>query len=124
MVDALVTATDVDVAVVGCGPVGVAMARSKREIPHYYLAHTIDLQSATRWLEAHNRSLPPASRLLAGALFVKAVALALRDFPDLNGFWIDGAAQRGAGIHPGIAIALRGGGHASARSRPQQQAQQ
>lgn len=90
--------------------VGAAMARSKREIPHYYLATTIDLQSATGWLEVHNRSLPPAARLLAGALFVKAVALALRDFPDLNGFWIDGAAQRGAGIHPGIAIALRGGG--------------
>ena len=43
-------------------------------------------------------------------LLIKAVALALRDVPEMNGFWIDDAFRPGAGIHPGVAISLRGGG--------------
>ena len=39
-----------------------------------------------------------------------SVARALRGFPDLNGFWEGDAFRPGSGIHPGIAIALRGGG--------------
>jgi pyruvate dehydrogenase E2 component (dihydrolipoamide acetyltransferase) len=35
-----------------------AMSRSKREIPHYYLAHTIDLEPALAWLERRNAQRP------------------------------------------------------------------
>lgn len=44
------------------------------------------------------------------ALFVKAVALALHDSPDLNGFWVDNGFRPGPGVHVGCAVALRGGG--------------
>jgi pyruvate dehydrogenase E2 component (dihydrolipoamide acetyltransferase) len=30
--------------------------------------------------------------------------------PELNGFWTDGAFHQSAAIHPGMAIAMRGGG--------------
>ena len=87
-----------------------AMARSKREIPHYYLSTTIDFAAATAWLEAHNRDRPPERRLLPATLLLKATALALREVPQLNGFHDSGAFQPGPGIHVGWAIALRGGG--------------
>jgi pyruvate dehydrogenase E2 component (dihydrolipoamide acetyltransferase) len=38
------------------------------------------------------------------------VALALRDMPELNGFWVGEAFKPGAGIHIGVAISLRQGG--------------
>jgi pyruvate dehydrogenase E2 component (dihydrolipoamide acetyltransferase) len=90
--------------------IAAAMARSKREIPHYYLGTTIDMSKALAWLADANAKLPVAERLLAGVLLVKAAALALREVPELNGFWIDGRVQRSAAIHTGIAISLRGGG--------------
>jgi pyruvate dehydrogenase E2 component (dihydrolipoamide acetyltransferase) len=34
--------------------IAAAMARSKREIPHYYLATTIDMQRALTWLGEQN----------------------------------------------------------------------
>jgi pyruvate dehydrogenase E2 component (dihydrolipoamide acetyltransferase) len=43
-------------------------------------------------------------------LLLKAVAHALVEVPDLNGFWVDGAFRTGTGIHVGCAISLRGGG--------------
>ena len=90
--------------------IAAAMARSKREIPHYYLATTIDLTRALDWMEAENRRRPVAERLLYGALLVKATALALKEVPELNGFWRDDAFVPASGIHVGTAIALRRGG--------------
>ncbi len=90
--------------------IGAAMARSKREIPHYYLSSTIDLSSSLAWLKAENERRPVTERLLPAILLIKAVALALRDVPELNGTWADGAFRPGAGIHVGCAISLRGGG--------------
>ena len=90
--------------------VAAAMAKSKREIPHYYLATTIDLGAALDWLRRENERREVGDRLLPVALFVKAVALALRETPALNGHWVEGAFRPGAGIHVGCAVALRGGG--------------
>lgn len=90
--------------------IAVAMARSKREIPHYYLATTIGMAKALAWLDGRNRERPVTERLLPGVLLVKATALALREVPELNGFWQNGRADRSASIHVGVAISLRGGG--------------
>jgi len=90
--------------------IAAAMARSKREIPHYYLGTFIDMRRALDWLRSENERRPVPVRLLPGALLFKAMALALRQAPELNGFWVDGEFKPGAGIHPGSAIVLRGGG--------------
>ena len=90
--------------------IAAAMARSKREIPHYYLASTIDLSAAVGWLRAENERRTISERLLPAVLLIKAVALALRDVPELNGHWIDDGFRKGSGIHVGVAISLRGGG--------------
>jgi pyruvate dehydrogenase E2 component (dihydrolipoamide acetyltransferase) len=90
--------------------IGTAMARSKREIPHYYLTQTVDLGRVLAWLESANRERPPTERLLPAVLFLKATARALRKVPELNGFWQKDGFRPGAGIHLGWAISLRGGG--------------
>jgi pyruvate dehydrogenase E2 component (dihydrolipoamide acetyltransferase) len=90
--------------------IAAAMARSKREIPHYYLSQTIDLQAATDWLESQNADRPPERRLLMGALLVKATALALSAAPALNGRFEGDAFKPSKAVHAGVAIALRGGG--------------
>ena len=89
--------------------IGELMARSKREIPHYYLATTVDLAAATAWLAAQNALRPVTQRLLPAALLLKATALAARDVPTLNGFWDDGHRAVPA-VHLGVAVSLRGGG--------------
>jgi pyruvate dehydrogenase E2 component (dihydrolipoamide acetyltransferase) len=90
--------------------IAAAMARSKREIPHYYLATTIDMRRALEWLAAENARRPVTKRLLTSALLLRAVALALPTVPELNGFWSDDAFKAGDGIHIGVAISLRQGG--------------
>lgn len=90
--------------------IAAAMVRAKREIPHFYLGATIDMSRALAWVAEQNVRRPVTERLLPAALLIKAVALALRDVPELNGFWVDGAWRPAPGIHPGIAISLRDGG--------------
>lgn len=89
--------------------IAAAMARSKREIPHYYLAHTVDFEPALAWLEQRNTELPITERLLPVSLLVRAVARALLEQPEFSGFWRDGFVP-GDGIHIGLAVSLRGGG--------------
>ncbi|MGP8097591.1 MAG: dihydrolipoamide acetyltransferase family protein [Steroidobacteraceae bacterium] len=90
--------------------IAAAMSRSKREIPHYYLATGINAERAMSWLEKRNEALPIGERALFAALELKAVALALRETPELNGFYEAGAFRPGTGMHLGVAISLRGGG--------------
>lgn len=87
-----------------------AMARSKREIPHYYLALEIDASRALAWLEAENQKRPVPERILYAALLLKASALAAREVPEVNGFWVDGAFRPSEAVHVGVAISLRQGG--------------
>jgi pyruvate dehydrogenase E2 component (dihydrolipoamide acetyltransferase) len=89
--------------------IAAAMARSKREIPHYYVSTTVDLTPLLDWIEQRNAELPVPERLIPAVVFVKAVAVALRTFPELNGRW-EGRVVPSDGIHVGPAIALRGGG--------------
>lgn len=87
-----------------------AMARSKREIPHYYLTQTIDLQAASDWLAATNAARPPDARLLMGALFVKAVSVAAAQVPQMNGHYDADGFHPAKAVHAGVVVALRQGG--------------
>ncbi len=90
--------------------IGAAMARSKREIPHYYLAEDVPLIEAMQWLAQQNISRGVTDRLLLAPLLLKCVAAALRRYPELNGYYRDDAFAPGDGIHIGVAISLRAGG--------------
>ena len=93
--------------------IAAAMARSKREIPHYYLEHQVDVTTCEQWLARTNAERPPDRRLLMATLAVKSVALATRRFPAFNGFYQDGKFEPAPAVHVGVAIAIRGGGLAA-----------
>ena len=90
--------------------IATLMSRSKREIPHYYLAETYDLAAAAAWVARYNDGRPVQERLVMAALLAKATALAARQVPQLNGFWVDDAFQAAPAVHLGVAVSLRGGG--------------
>jgi pyruvate dehydrogenase E2 component (dihydrolipoamide acetyltransferase) len=90
--------------------IAMAMERSKREIPHYYLATPVDMTAALAWLQATNLQRPVTERLVYAALLIKAVALAAREMPEMNGYWREGSFQRAEQVNVGVAISLREGG--------------
>jgi pyruvate dehydrogenase E2 component (dihydrolipoamide acetyltransferase) len=90
--------------------IAAAMARSKREIPHYYLSHSLDVSGALEALQAYNATQPPVDRILFAAIIIKAVALALKEFPEFNGAYGPDGHRPSEAVHLGMAIAIRGGG--------------
>lgn len=91
--------------------IAAAMAHSKREIPHYYLAAEIDMARAIDWLQRANETRPPDARLLLAVLTLKASALAARKYPAFNGAYVPATGFRPSkAVHVGAAIAIRGGG--------------
>lgn len=90
--------------------IAAAMTRSKREIPHYYVGTEINVEQALAWLQVFNASRPVTERILFIALQLKAIALALREVPQLNGSMIDGGFRQADSINIGVVTSLRGGG--------------
>ncbi|WP_280427143.1 2-oxo acid dehydrogenase subunit E2 [Nocardia brasiliensis] len=114
------SASDVDREMVRQGPrrdmgevrraIATAMTQSKQTIPHYYLSSTIDLAAATSWLRAVNEAAPVADRIIMAALQLRAVALAAREVPGMNGHWIDNEFRAADTVDIGVIVSLRGGG--------------
>lgn len=90
--------------------IGRLMSRSKREIPHYYVATTVDAGPLLAWLEARNAGRPPTERVLPAAGLLAAVARAAAEVPELNGWWRDDRFVPADGVRLGVAIARREGG--------------
>jgi len=90
--------------------IAAAMAKSNREIPHYYLETRLDMSRPLAWLEAENQKRSIRDRILPVVVLIKATAKALVDVPDLNGYWVDDGLRPSEAIHIGFAIALRQGG--------------
>jgi pyruvate dehydrogenase E2 component (dihydrolipoamide acetyltransferase) len=90
--------------------IAAAMSRSAREIPHFHVTMDIDMSRTVDWLARENEARSLKERLLYVAPLIKAVALALRDFPELNATWEEGRVAPKPAIHIGVAVSLRGGG--------------
>ncbi len=90
--------------------IAAAMSRSKREIPHYYLAHEIMLAKALDWLSERNAERSITERVLPAVLQLKAVAVAAQRFTEFSGFWRNDTFEPAPDVHVGVAISLRGGG--------------
>jgi pyruvate dehydrogenase E2 component (dihydrolipoamide acetyltransferase) len=90
--------------------IAAAMARSNREIPHYYLETQIDMHRALEWLQAENLLRTVKDRLLPVILLMRAITRALKDVPDLNGYWVNDHLEIKESVNMGFAISLRQGG--------------
>lgn len=90
--------------------IAAAMAKSKREIPHYYLSDEIDFKNALDWLTAYNEKRSVTERILYSVLLIKAVIRAIALFPEFNGYYVNNTYQLSEKINIGMAISLRDGG--------------
>jgi pyruvate dehydrogenase E2 component (dihydrolipoamide acetyltransferase) len=86
------------------------MSRSKKTIPHYYLSTTLDMAASVAWMQSVNLQRPVSSRLVVSAFLLKAAALAAKDVPEVNGFYVDDGFRPSPSVHLGVAVALRKGG--------------
>lgn len=83
---------------------------SKQNVPHFYITAEIDMGPVLALRKQINESLPDAQKVTVNDLIVKAVALALRQFPNLNSHYYGDKIVRHKRISIGIAVALDGGG--------------
>jgi pyruvate dehydrogenase E2 component (dihydrolipoamide acetyltransferase) len=90
--------------------IAAAMARSKREIPHYYVSSDIDVTALMDWLAQENASRSVADRLLYAVPLFRILARTLVDMPELNGHYEQDTFSPAQTVNAGIAIAMRGGG--------------
>jgi pyruvate dehydrogenase E2 component (dihydrolipoamide acetyltransferase) len=60
------------------------MSQSKREAPHYYLLAKVDMTDAVAFRRDVNDTVGEDARVSINDLIVRAAALALRAYPDLN----------------------------------------
>jgi pyruvate dehydrogenase E2 component (dihydrolipoamide acetyltransferase) len=90
--------------------IAAAMTKSKREIPHYYLSTTIEIQNTVDRLAVHNIDTEVDQRILMPALLIKSVALAAKRFPEMNGHWLEDGFHPAESVHLGLVVSLRSGG--------------
>ncbi len=91
--------------------IGRRMVQSKQQVPHFYVTTEVDVGALMIMRKQLNDSLPEgAQKISVNDLVVKAAALALRKFPNLNSHFYGDKIARHQRIHVGIAVALPQGG--------------
>jgi pyruvate dehydrogenase E2 component (dihydrolipoamide acetyltransferase) len=85
------------------------VTRSKREIPHYYLTHTLDISALQSYLQQQNAQREPEQRILLIAVMLRAIAISLGRFGQLNGHYQEEFVPAEP-INIANAVNLRGGG--------------
>lgn len=89
--------------------IGRRMTESKTTVPHFYVTSEVDMEAAMALRKEINAALPAESKVTVNDLIVKATALALRDFPNLNASYAGNELVRYNNINIGTAVAVEGG---------------
>jgi len=82
------------------------MTASKQQAPHFYVTGEIDMAEAMALRARLNELTDEAGKISVNDMVVKAAALALTHFPNLNASFAENAIQRYGAVHVGIAVAL------------------
>jgi pyruvate dehydrogenase E2 component (dihydrolipoamide acetyltransferase) len=61
-------------------------------------------------LAAHNEGRGTADRVVVAAVLNAAIARAVADVPEVNGWWVDGSFRRSDDVDLGVVVSLRTGG--------------
>lgn len=89
--------------------IGRRMAESKQQVPHFYITHEYDMEALMALRKQLNAYLADDKKLSVNDFIVKAVALALRQFPNLNASLSGSQVIRHGQINIGVAVAVEGG---------------
>lgn len=85
------------------------MVESKTTVPHFYVTSAIEMDALLALRKQINELLPDEEKVTINDLIVKAAALALRDFPNLNASFGGETLIRHNNINVGTAVAVEGG---------------
>ena len=85
------------------------MAESKTSVPHFYVTHEYKMEAIMEMRVQVNGMLPEGEKLSVNDFIVKAVALALREFPNLNASLDGDKVIRHGAVNVGNAVAVEGG---------------
>jgi pyruvate dehydrogenase E2 component (dihydrolipoamide acetyltransferase) len=89
--------------------IGKRMSSAKQEVPHFYLTGEYDAGPLMDLRHELNERLPEDEKLSVNDFIVKAAALALRQFPNLNASLQEDKIIRHGEINIGIAVAVDDG---------------
>ena len=85
------------------------MAESKNSIPHFYVTHEYKVDALVALRSQYNQIVPENEKLSVNDFIVKAVALALRQYPNLNATLNGNSVLRHGQVNIGIAVSVEGG---------------
>ena len=85
------------------------MSLSKQTIPHFYVSQEIDMGEAVTFLDSLNKSEKADVKITYNDVVIKACALALKDFPEINAHFSDKGLILKKEINVGFVVALQVG---------------
>lgn len=85
------------------------MSESKQQVPHFYVTSEIDAEPLMTARKQINELAPEDQKVSVNDFIVKAAALALRQFPNLNASLEGSEIVRHGHVNIGIAVALDAG---------------
>jgi len=89
--------------------IGRRMVESKQQVPHFYVTRNYKVEKLLDLRTQFNAALPDGEKLSVNDFVVKATALSLREFPNLNASLVDGAILQHGIVNIGVAVAVEGG---------------
>ncbi|HSL44988.1 MAG TPA: dihydrolipoamide acetyltransferase family protein [Anaerolineales bacterium] len=85
------------------------MVESTTTVPHFYVTHEYKMDALMALRKQINDYLPENEKLSVNDFIIKAVALTLREFPNLNSSFAGDKAIRHGAVNVGVAVAVEGG---------------
>ncbi|MCL4529337.1 MAG: 2-oxo acid dehydrogenase subunit E2 [Chloroflexi bacterium] len=85
------------------------MAESKTTVPHFYVSHEYKMDALMALRKQVNEYLSDDQKISVNDFIVKAVALTLREFPNLNSALQGDKVLRHGAVNVGVAVAVPGG---------------
>jgi pyruvate dehydrogenase E2 component (dihydrolipoamide acetyltransferase) len=89
--------------------IGRRMSESKQQLPHFYVSHEYDVEKLMQARKEINELLSEGEKLSVNDFIVKAVALCLRRYPNLNASIDEKNVIRHGHVNIGNAVAVPGG---------------
>ena len=89
--------------------IGRRLVESKQTIPHFYVTHEYKMDAVMAMRKQANEYLPDNEKLSVNDFILKAVALTLRQFPNLNATIKGNEVIQFGHVNVGVAVTVPGG---------------